>query len=73
MISVEPLSLNSADEELGAVGIRAGVRHGEDAGAGVFQFEVFVVETAAVDRLTSGAVAIGDVCLLYTSDAADDP
>ena len=37
VLAVEPVGLDSAEEELGAVGVGAGVGHGEDAGALVLE------------------------------------
>ena len=55
VLAVEPGRLEG-DEELRAVGVRAGVGHAEDARPGVLELEVLVVELAAVDRLAAGAV-----------------
>ena len=46
-----PVGDGGAEEELGAVGVAAGVGHGERAGPGVLEIEVLVLERAAVDRL----------------------
>lgn len=64
MLAVEPLGLGGADEELGAVGPRAGVRHGQDTRAGVLLDEVLVGELGAVDRLAAGPVPGGEVAAL---------
>jgi len=64
VLAVQPGGLDGADEELGAVGSRSGVSHGEDTGASVPQVEVLVLELLAVDALTSGAVAAGEVTTL---------
>lgn len=40
---------NSGDEELGAVGVRSGVGHGQDTLLGVLQLEVLILELVAVD------------------------
>ena len=42
-------SHDSGDEELGAVGVRAGVRHGKDALLGVLELEVLVGELLTID------------------------
>jgi hypothetical protein len=54
---VQPLRLGGADEELRAVGARAGVSHGEDARRGVLELEVLIVKLCAVDALAARAVA----------------
>ena len=64
VLSVEPLRLRRADEELRSVGSGTGVRHGEDAGTSVLLQEVLVGELGAVDRLASGAVSGGEVAAL---------
>lgn len=61
---IEPGSLHGRDEELGAVGVRAGVSHRENARAGVLQGEVLVLELVAVDRLATGAVVVLEVATL---------
>jgi len=64
VLSVEPLGLGGADEELRSIGSRSGIGHGEDSGAGVLLSEVLVGELGAVDRLASGAVSGGEVASL---------
>ena len=53
-----------AQEELRAVGARAGVGHREDARAGVLELKVLILELGAVDGLAAGAVAGGEVAAL---------
>ena len=62
--AVEPVRLGRRDKELAAVGVGAGVGHGEQAGAGVLQAEVLVAEGAAVDRLATRAVVICEIATL---------
>jgi hypothetical protein len=64
VLTVEPRGLDGADEELGAVGAGASVGHGEDTGASVLEVEVLVLELLAVDGLSAGAVAAGEVTTL---------
>lgn len=59
-----PCRLFGADEELRPVGVGAGVGHGQDAGAGVFQGEVLICELVAIDGLSSGSVVVGEVATL---------
>ena len=49
--------LNAGRTYLATVGTRASVGHGEDAGSGVLQFEVLVLELMAVNRLAPYKVA----------------
>lgn len=64
MLSVEPLCLLRANEELRSVGSGTGVRHGEDAGTGVLLHEVLVGELGAINRLAAGSVSGGEVATL---------
>lgn len=64
MLAVEPRAGDGGDEELGAVGVRARVRHGEHARRGVSEREALVGELGAVDGLAAGAVASREVTAL---------
>ena len=64
MSAVQPGGLHGADEELGAVGVLAGVGHGKGSWAGVLEVEVLVLELHAVDGLSAGAVVVGEVSSL---------
>lgn len=59
-----PCRLCGADEELRPVGVGAGVGHGQDAGAGVFQGEVLICELVAIDGLSSGSIVVGEIAAL---------
>ncbi len=72
VLPVQPGGLGRAQEELRAVGVGAGVGHGEDPRAGVLQLEVLVGELVAVDGLAAGAVAVGEVSAL-AHEVGDDP
>ena len=61
VFSVEPGRLDGGNEELTAVCVWAGVGHRQEAGLGVLQLEVLILELATVDGLTPGAVASGEV------------
>lgn len=57
VLPVEPRGLGRAQEELGSVGVRAGVGHAQNAGTRVRELEVLVDELVPVDGLSSGACA----------------
>lgn len=57
VLAVQPRGGSGGDEELGAVCVGAGIRHGEEEGSVVGELEVLVREFLPVDRLSSGAVA----------------
>lgn len=42
-------SNNGGDEELGAIGVRSSVGHGQETLLGVLQLEVLILELVAVD------------------------
>lgn len=71
VLLVQPGGLSGGDEELGSVGIGAGVSHGHDAGASVLQLEVLILELLAVDGLAPGTVVVGEVTSL-AHEAGDD-
>ena len=64
VLAVEPRARDEGQEELRSVGVRSGVRHGEQAGLGVLDDEVLVLELGAVDGLSSGSVSDGEVSTL---------
>jgi len=64
VLAVEPVGLDGAEEELRAVGVWAGVGHGENAWASVLEREVLVGELFAVDRLAAGTITLGEVTAL---------
>jgi len=64
VLVVQPVGLIGADEKLGAVGAGAGVGHGQDAGPGMLQHKVLVLELVPVDALAAGSVARREVSAL---------
>lgn len=64
MLAVEPRGDDGGDEELGTVGVGAGVGHGEEEGSVVLKLKVLVGELVAIDGLASGAVAAGEIATL---------
>ena len=55
VLAVQPARHDGGDEKLRAVGVLAGVGHGQETWAGVFELEVLVLELLAVDGLAAGA------------------
>jgi len=72
VLAVEPRSLDCGQEELGTVGVGTCVGHRENAGTGVFESKVFIGKLSAVDRLSAGAVMVGEVATL-THEVRDHP
>lgn len=72
VLPVKPLSFDCAEEKLRAVGVGAGVSHGENAGSGVLLLEVLVGEFLPVDGLTASSVASREVSTL-AHEVRDDP
>lgn len=64
VFSVQPLSVDVANEKLRTVSVRASVSHGEAAGE-VLELEVLVVELVAIDGFTAGTVEICEVTTLH--------
>src|SRR5690606_4783385 len=63
---------DGGDEELRAVGVPARVGHRQQAGPGVLDLEVLVVELPSPDALAAGAVPRGEVAALQ-HEGRDDP
>mmetsp|Transcript_8227 Transcript_8227/g.23432 ORF Transcript_8227/g.23432 Transcript_8227/m.23432 type:complete len:254 (-) Transcript_8227:1069-1830(-) len=64
VLVVEVRRLGGGDEELAAVGVLAGVGHGQQPRLVVLEGEVLVLEARAVDALAAGAVPVGEVAAL---------
>lgn len=64
VLAIEPGGLDSADEELGSVGVGTSVGHGEDTGTSVLEGEVLISELLTVNGLTTGTVTAGEVTTL---------
>ena len=64
VLAIQPLRLHSAQEELRTVGVGTGVGHGQNTGASVLKGEVLVSKLGAINGLTSGTVAVGEVTSL---------
>jgi len=71
MLAIKPAGLSSADKELGAIGVRASVGHGEGADINVLQGEVLILEFVAIDRLATSTISCSEVTTL-AHEARDD-
>jgi len=71
MLPIQPSRHCSRDEELAAICVWPSIRHGEQILLVVGQLEVLVREFLAVDRLSAGTVAAGEVAALK-HEAGDD-
>jgi hypothetical protein len=49
VLAIQPARDNGGDEELRAVGVLAGVGHGQETWLGVLELEVLVLELLTVD------------------------
>lgn len=52
MFAIQPWSLDRGDEELGAVGVFAGIGHAEPTRTIMLQLEVLIRETVSIDAFT---------------------
>lgn len=64
VLAIEPRGDDGGDEELGSVGARASVGHGQEEGAVVTELEVLVGKLVAVDGLSTGTVVVGELGLV---------
>merc|ERR1719412_2410230 len=75
MLVVQPLGLDSGDEELGSVGVGAGVGHGEQPGGAVLHQEVLIIELGTIDALSPRTIKILKISTLdheLGNDAMED-
>lgn len=71
VLVIKPSGLDSGDEELRSVGVGTSVGHRHDAGSGVLQGEVLILELVPIDGLATSAVVVGEVTTL-THEVGDD-
>lgn len=62
VLAVEVVEWDGGDEELGAVGVLAGVGHGEETWLGVLVDEVLVLKLLTVDGLASSTLLFPAMC-----------
>lgn len=67
------MCFDCADEELGAVGVRSGVGHGQNTGPCVRQVEVLILKLVAVDGFSAGSVVVGEITSLSLRQHKSDP
>ena len=71
MLSIKPLGLGSAEEELASIGVGASIGHGENSSSSVLQGEVLILELVAVDGLATSSVMVGEVATLHDKQLTD--
>lgn len=64
VLAIQPLSLGSADKELGAIGVGPCIGHGEDARPRVLQDKVLIIKLLSIDGLAACAVVASEVTAL---------
>merc|ERR1719244_2389345 len=64
MLPVQALSLSSAEEELGPIGVGASISHGQNARSGVLQLEILILKLGTIDRLATCAISCSEVTSL---------
>jgi hypothetical protein len=64
VLSVQPRSVNGANEKLTSVGTGARVGHAQDSSALVLEVKVFVIKLVSVDALSAGTVVVGEITTL---------
>lgn len=71
MPAIQPGGLHCGNEELGAIGVGAGISHGKDSRASVLQDEVLVGELLAIDGFSTGTIVVSKVTTLQ-HEVGDD-
>lgn len=64
VLAVQPGAGDSANEELGSVGVGASVSHGKDTSASVLVDEVLISELSTVDGLSTDTTSMSEVTTL---------
>lgn len=64
MSAIKPGAGDSGDKELGPVGVRSSIGHGELSGLSVLESKVFIGELGAIDAHATSAIAAGKVATL---------
>ncbi len=64
VLAIQVRSGDGAQEKLRAVGVWAGVGHGENSRSSVSQGEVLVLEFGTIDGLTTSAITSGEITTL---------
>ena len=64
MTTIEPRSYGGGNEELGSIGVFAGICHAEYTLLRMLQLEVLVWEFVAIDRFASSAVTLCEISTL---------
>ena len=64
MTTIKPRARDSSDEELGAVGVGASVRHRQKSGNSVLEVEVLVGKVTPVDGVSSSPVTAFEITTL---------
>ena len=64
MLTIQPLSLGSADEKLGTVCVEASICHGQDARTRMLQEEILIIKFLPIDGLATSAIMACEVTTL---------
>ena len=64
VLSIKPLGLGSAEEELASISVGASIGHRENSSSSVLQGEVLILELVAVDGLATSSIVVGEVASL---------
>lgn len=59
--TIQPRRVNSANEELGSIGVRSSVRHAQNTLSLVLEVKVLIFKLFAVNGLSAGTVVVGKV------------
>ena len=64
VLAIQPRGGDGGDEELRSVGILAGISHRQKTRFRVLELKVLICEFVAIDRLSAGSIALGEVSSL---------
>uniref|UniRef100_A0A4X2JSB8 Uncharacterized protein n=1 Tax=Vombatus ursinus TaxID=29139 RepID=A0A4X2JSB8_VOMUR len=64
MLAIQPISLSSTDEKLGAICVGPSICHGQDARTSMLQDEVLITKFLPIDGLATSAIMACEVTTL---------
>jgi len=64
MFAIQPLCLNSTQEELRSISVLSSISHGQNSWSSVLQCEVLIREFLSIDRLPASAITTSEISTL---------
>jgi len=72
VLSIEPSSLDSSQEELGPISVGSSISHGQDSWSSMLEGEVLISKLLTIDGLSTSSIVFGEVSSL-NHEVGNDP